>query len=166
MSKDGPGRPCKYFSHVEPYLEQIAAWCRDGATLEDIAKNLDIAISSLCEYKNKYTELTEALKTTKDIADIKVENSLYKRANGYEYTEVTEEPLWNPITGEPVLDKEGNQVIRVTKRVTKQVVPDTTAQIFWLKNRKPKEWRDKQEIENHVSGELNVIQVKLPEELK
>lgn len=27
-------------------------------------------------------------------------------------------------------------------------MPDVTAQIFWLKNRKPVEWRDKQIVES------------------
>lgn len=42
----------------------------------------------------------------------------------------------------------------VTKEVTKEVVPDTTAQIFWLKNRKPNEWREKNSVE--LEGELGV----------
>ena len=66
--------------------------------------------------------------------DRQVENALLKRALGYEYDEITTEY--------------GKEI----KRVTKQVVPDVTAQIFWLKNRKPDQWRDKQQIEH--SGEI------------
>ena len=58
---------------------------------------------------------------------------MLQRALGYEYTETTREYI--PELGE----------MHVTKEVTKQVAPDTTAQIFWLKNRKPQDWRDKQE---------------------
>ena len=65
---------------------------------------------------------------------------MLKRALGYKYTEVTKERI------------EGGFV--VTKEVTKEVVPDTTAQIFWLKNRKPNEWRDKQNVE--LEGEIGV----------
>lgn len=152
-------RPSKYESHVQPKLNLVEAWARDGLTLEDIAKNLGVALSSLCEYKNQFLELSEALKRGKDDIDIIVENSLLKRATGYDYEEVTQEPLYNPITGEPILNEDGTPKISITKIVRKQVVPDTTAQIFWLKNRRPTAWRDKQELEH--SGDLN-IKVTLP----
>lgn len=126
------GRPSKYHTHVEPKLLQIEAWCRDGLTDADICANIDVHVGTFCEYKNKYPELREALKRNKAEADIIVENSLYKRALGYEYDEITYE--------------HGKEV----KRVTKQVAPDTTAQIFWLKNRRPKEWRDRNQTE--ISG--------------
>src|SRR5699024_6503945 len=87
--------------------------------------------------KNKYPEITEALKRGKEVVDREVENALLKRALGYKYKEVTEE------FGE------------VTKVVTKEVQPDTTAQIFWLKNRKPCIWRDKQDIEHSGNMEVN-----------
>ncbi len=65
---------------------------------------------------------------------------MLKRALGYEFKEITQE-----------LTEDG---MRVTKVITKQQAPDTTAQIFWLKNRKPEEWRDKKETE--ITGSLNV----------
>lgn len=134
------GRPSKYESHVKPKLLLIEAWCRDGLTDADICKNIDVHVGTFCEYKNKYPELREALKRSKEAADILVENMLYKRAMGYEFTEVTEE-----LTDNGMVE---------TKRVTKQVAPDTTAQIFWLKNRKPKDWRDRQDL--NVTGTLSV----------
>ena len=124
-------------------LEVIQGWARDGLTDEQIADKMGIHPSTLYEYKKKYPELSESLKKGKEVVDREVENALLKRALGYEYTEVTEE--------------DGV----VTKKVTKEVKPDTTAQIFWLKNRKPKEWRDKQEIEHR--GETK-IKVKLSDE--
>ncbi len=145
----------KYDTHVKPKLLLIEAWARDGLTDEDIYKNLDISHDSFYKYKKEHPELTEALKRGKEEVDVIVENSLFKRALGYDFEEVTQEPLFNPVTGEPILDADGNQKIAVTKIVRKQVVPDTTAQIFWLKNRKPKEWRDKQELEH--SGDLNFV---------
>ena len=129
----------KYESHVLPKLKLVEAWARDGLTLDQIAHNLGINIVSLHRYKNAYSNFSNAIKRGKEEADIEVENSLYKRANGYEYEEVTKEL----VAGE----------LRVTKVVKKQVPPDTVAQIFWLKNRKPAEWRDKQEIAH--SGEVN-----------
>lgn len=79
------------------------------------------------------------LENGKEVIDRQVENSLLKRALGYRYDEVTYE--------------DGVE----TKRVTKEVQPDTTAQIFWLKNRKPNEWRDKQNIEH--SGSVSYEQL-------
>ena len=74
------------------------------------------------------------------VADIQVENALFKSACGYEYEEVTEERKLNPTTGQFEMV--------VTKRVKRQVQPSNTAQIFWLKNRKPDTWRDRREIDN------------------
>ena len=140
-------RPSKYDSHVRPKLNLVEAWARDGLTDEQIAHNLGIGTATYYEYKNKYPEFAEALKNGKDDIDVEVENALLKRAMGYEYEEVTKEPLYNPVTGEPILDENGDPKIVVTKVVKKFVNPDTTAQIFWLKNRRPQAWRDKQEVD-------------------
>lgn len=158
-------RPSKYESHVQPKLNLVEAWARDGLTLEQIAHNLGVALSSLCEYKNNYSELSEALKRGKDDIDIEVENALLKRAMGYEYEEVTQEPLYNPITGEPILDENGNHKIAVTKIIRKMVNPDTTAQIFWLKNRRPAAWRDKQELEHSgtMTNKIDMSQLTIEE---
>ncbi|MEF2243977.1 transposase [Paenibacillus sp. IITD108] len=127
-------RKTKYHTHVEPKLLLIEAWARDGTIDEDIAKKLGVAYSTFKLYKDQYSALSDALKKGKEVADIEVENALFRRALGYRYDEVTYE--------------DGEE----TRRVTKEVQPDVTAQIFWLKNRKPVEWRDKQEIEH--SGKM------------
>jgi hypothetical protein len=80
-------------------------------------------------WKERYPDISDTLKKGKEVIDRQVENALLKRALGYKYDEVT---LENGVE---------------TKRVTKEVVPDTTAQIFWLKNRRPDEWREKQSVE-------------------
>lgn len=134
----------KYESIVKPKLIVIEGWARNGLTDEQIAKNLGIAVSTLNDYKNKYSEFSESLKRGKEVVDIEVENALLKRALGYKYNEVTKELIVNKETGE--------EELKVTKVVTKEVVPDTTAQIFWLKNRKPEDWRDKKDIEH--SGDI------------
>ena len=131
---------------VRDKLELVEAWCRDGLIEEEIAKKLNIGMSTLSKYKVEHVELVEALKRGKEVIDYEVEQKLLKRAMGYDYDEVTKENLLNPITNEFGLE--------VTKVVRKHVLPDTTAQIFWLKNRKPKEWRDKRDIE--MSGETTV----------
>ena len=104
-----------------------------------ICRALGVSAETFCKYKREKAELVEALKVNKQIADLTVENSLYKRAVGYSYTETVKEVK---------TDKDDNIIFKHIKKVEKMVVPDTTAQIFWLKNRKQKEWRDKQEIEN------------------
>jgi transcriptional regulator with XRE-family HTH domain len=131
------GRPSKYETYVQPKLLLIEAWARDGLTVEQIAANLGIAASTIYEYQKDYQELAEALKNGREVIDVMVENALLKAALGYNYTE---EEL-NKITGEPI-------------ELRKVAHPNTTALIFWLKNRKPAQWRDKQEIEQ--TGDLTI----------
>ncbi len=137
----------KYHEWItEEGLLKIEGWARDGLTDEQIAQNIGIHISTLYDWKNKYPELSEALKRGKEVVDRAVENALLKRALGYTYEEKTFEKVWNP-----TLEK----YIKVnTKTVVKQVQPDTTAQIFWLKNRKPETWRDKKDLDVSVNKSL------------
>ncbi|MBS5927024.1 MAG: transposase [Clostridium sp.] len=130
----------KYESIVKPKLIVIEGWARNGLTIEQIAKNLGISKVTFYKYMNEHVELSEHLKKGKEVVDIEVENALLKRALGYKYEEVTKELLKNK--------KTGKEELRVTKVVTKEVQPDTTAQIFWLKNRRPEDWRDKKDIEH------------------
>lgn len=119
----------KYEKWLEPDgLILIEGWARSGLTDEQIAHNIGIHVATLYTWMSKHGEIREALKRGKEVVDFEVENALLKRALGYEYDEITYE--------------NGKE----TKRVRKQVVPDTTAQIFWLKNRKPDEWRDKRNV--------------------
>ena len=106
----------------------LEGWARDGLTDEQIAKNIGINRTTLYDWKKKETNIADALKKGKEIIDFEVENALLKRALGYEYEEETYE----------------NGIL--TKKVKKQVPPDTTAQIFWLKNRKKEQWREKVEV--------------------
>lgn len=115
-------------------LLKIEGWARDGLTDEQIAKNIGISRSTLNVWKDRYSDISDALKKGKDVIDRQVENALLKRALGYEYEEVKEKFEDGVITERTVTKKE--------------VVPDTTAQIFWLKNRKPDKWRDKPAYED------------------
>lgn len=115
-------------------LVKIEAWARDGLTNEQIASNIGISRETLNQWDKRFPDISDALKRGKEVVDIQVENALLKRALGYSYVEVTKERT---------LD--GNRMV-ITKEVTKEVQPDTTAQIFWLKNRKPEMWRDKREV--------------------
>src|SRR5690606_38975175 len=110
---------------------KIEGWAKDGLTDEQIAQNMGISRSTLSDWKNKFPDISNALKKGKEIVDRQVENALLKRALGYKYDEITRElkEVVNPETGEV------EEVLVETKRVTKEVQPDVTAQIFWLKNR-------------------------------
>jgi len=131
----------KWETHVKDKLILVEAWARNGLTDEQIAKNLGISKDTFYKYKKEYTDFSDSLKRGKEVVDIEVENALLKRALGYKYDEVTKER-----------DKDTGELV-VTKVVTKEVVGDTTAQIYWLKNRKPEDWRDKKEIEH--SGNIS-----------
>ena len=126
-------------------LTLIEGWARDGLTNEQIAENLGIGKTTFYKMIKEHSELSEHLKKGKEVIDYEVENALLKRALGYKYEEKTYESIY---------DKELDiHTERLTKRVTKQVAPDTTALIFWLKNRKPKQWRDKVDIEGESNKE-------------
>jgi transcriptional regulator with XRE-family HTH domain len=129
----------------EDGLTKLEAWARNGLTDEQIAHNMGISVRTLSGYKENHLPILQALKRGKEVVDIEVENALYKRAMGYKFKEVTRER---------VKGEDGEYELVVTKEVVKEVAPDTTAQIFWLKNRKPKDWRDKQDIEH--SGDVNI----------
>ena len=122
---------------TEEGLLKVEGWARDGLTNEQIAHNMGITSETLRVWGNKYSAISVALKKGKEVVDRQVENALLKRALGYEYEEVKQ-----------IIEKDekGKDRKRIEKTI-KQVIPDTTAQIFWLKNRKPVEWRDKQEID-------------------
>lgn len=133
----------KYETDVKPRLVEIEAWKRDGLTDEQICKNLGIVKDTFYKYKEKYTDFSDALKKGKEVADIEVENALFKRAIGYKYKEVIKE----------VKEIDGKKSTYV-KEVIKEMAGDVAAQIFWLKNRKSSKWKDKQDIDiedNNVS---------------
>ncbi len=116
-------------------LTLLAGWAREGLTDEQIAHNCNIRRQTLYEWMKKYTDIYDIIKKNKEIVDYEVENALYKRAIGYTYDEVTKEKVKDPLTGEYRMTE--------TKRVTKEVQPDVGAIMCWLKNRKPKTWRDR-----------------------
>lgn len=122
----------KYADWITPEgLLKIEGWARDGLIDEQIAQNIGIRATTLYEWKKRFPQFSEALKRGKEVVDRQVENALLKRALGYEYEEIKEKFEGGILTERTVTKKE--------------VVADTTAQIFWLKNRKPDIWRDKPE---------------------
>lgn len=131
-------RPSKYDPLITPVLARALA--RDGHTDEEIAERLHppIGVATLNRWKSTYPELCEALKDAKAVVDAQVEESLLKRALGFTATETRLEAKSDEY-GRPL---RGGRVIKTTK----EVPPDSTAAIFWLKNRKPDQWRDKQSV--------------------
>lgn len=118
---------------TEDGLLCVEGWARDGLTEGQIAHNMGISEQTLNVWKNRFPEIVESLKKGKAPVDFKVENALLKRALGYTYEEVVRE----------IRELPDGQVEKHTKKTTKIVLPDVTAQIFWLKNRRPDKWRDK-----------------------
>lgn len=144
MKKKKTGRPSKFDSIN---LKQVQRLVIKGFTDKEIADFLEINEDTLHEWKKKHPDFSESLKDWKIEADTKVERSLYDRALGFDYDEVTYEK--SNVGGMGIKLKDGEiQALKhtdtyKTKIVTKKVLGDVTAQIFWLKNRKPKDWRDK-----------------------
>lgn len=132
------GRPPDY---KPEYAEQAAKLCSLGATDQEIADFFEIDVRTVYRWKHDHDEFCQAIKSAKEAADERVERSLYQRAIGYEQKEVkifmpsgAEAPVYAPFTA--------------------KVAPDTTAAIFWLKNRRAGEWRDKSEVEHNVGKDL------------
>lgn len=109
-----------------------------------MASFFDVDTSTLHRWKLEYPEFCDSIKAGKSKADDRVERSLYNRAVGYTYDSekivtLSAGPLGSSIERVPIVE---------------HVPPDTTAMIFWLKNRRKADWRDKQEIEN--TGQVEV----------
>lgn len=132
----GEGRPTKYDPTMNEWVEKLA---KLSVTDAELAEFFGVNEDTINEWKKVHPEFSESLKKGKEYADANVAERLYQRAMGFEHD--SEEIK--------VVSKEGkhagSQVERV--KVRKIYPPDPTAAIFWLKNRKPKEWRDRHEIE-------------------
>ena len=111
-------------------------WARNGLTMVQIASNLGISKDTLYQYIQRYSDFSDALKVSRDEADAQVINAMHQSATGYEYEEDAVTP--------------SGKVVRVHK----YHVPNVSAQIFWLKNRRPSEWRDKQEVQHEMTQSL------------
>lgn len=143
----------KYADWLTPDgLLRVEGWARDGLTDEQIAHNMGVAYSTFRDWLGKFPALTASLKKGKAPVDIEVENALLKRATGY--TVKLKKPIkvktTKRITGKGEVTEE-----RIEYADEEQYIPpDTTAQIFWLKNRRPERWRDKRDEAPQQSNEL------------
>lgn len=135
----------------------VASWARNGLTDQQIAHNIGITPKTLCEWKNKYGEFRDALKKNKEVADSIVENALFIKTQG-QYVNVRK-PMkvkrinYDPDTGKKISEEE--EIVEANELI--YIPADTTAQIFWLKNRRPDRWRAKPELEAVETEEAGVI---------
>jgi transcriptional regulator with XRE-family HTH domain len=131
------GRPTEY---IQKHHCQTGAYLAGkGYTEEQIAEAFGVDASTIWRWKQEHQEFCNAIKSGKDSPDDLVERSLYERATGYTFK------------SEKIFQYQGESVV---VPCVEHVPPDTTAQIFWLKNRRPKQWRDKQELEH--TGEMTI----------
>ena len=123
-----------------------------GATDAEIAEAMHVSRKTICSWKKEHESFANALAEGKEIADSKIERSLYQSAQGYFVIEVS---------------KDGTTKLGDLRTKKRYIPPSTTAQIFWLKNRKREHWRDVSKTE--VTGadgkplEFQQVQVYLPE---
>lgn len=123
----GPGgRPSKF---KPEYVEQARKLAELGATDREAAEFFDVNEATLHRWKHTQAEFCESLKVGKETADARVEQSLYRRAVGYSHDAVK---IFMPAGADAP----------VHAPFVEHHAPDTTAAIFWLKNRRPDVWRD------------------------
>ena len=147
---------CTMEEWTEPdKLLLLEAWARDGLTDEQIAGNMGINVRTLYNWKKRSIPIFQSLKIGKEVADIEVENALRKKALGFREKEQSVS------TRKTVEYENGKRVREITEPIVTEVEkyypPDTTAQIFWLKNRKPDKWRDKQEQKVDLTEAVKII---------
>lgn len=157
-------------------LKKLEEWAVLGLTNPQLAKNIGIGLSTFYAWQARHQEIRDAVKKGKRTADEQVENALFKRAIGYKTTEdeyvhvdmdaeelndfvqieldawKQENPGWTAATRDKFIQGLPTTKKMLVKSKTKFVPPDTVAAIFWLKNRKPEEWRDKRSLE--MSGQV------------
>lgn len=121
------GRPSKYNPE---FVAQAAKLCALGATDVEIADFFEVSVATLNRWKAEHDDFCASIKAAKEIADDRVERSLYQRAIGYEHDDTDIRVI-------------GGEIVQTTIR--KYYPPDTGACAFWLKNRRKNEWRDKVE---------------------
>lgn len=130
----GGGRKTTY---KKEYAELAYNYCLLGATDEQLANFFGVGETTINKWKKAHKEFGESLKKGKAEADARVAQSLYHRALGYSHPE------------EKIFQSEG-EIIRA--ETVKHYPPDPTSMIFWLKNRQPTLWRDKQQLDANVTN--------------
>lgn len=142
--KKSSNKPSRYKSKYNPvWTPQLVFWmARDGLIDEEMAKKLKVASSTFYKWKNEYPEFDEAIKKGKKKPDDLVEDCLFQRATGY----------WHP--KDVIMQYRGKPVVISTMT---HLAPDPTSMIFWLKNRRPKKWRDKHDLAIETDNTLREL---------
>jgi hypothetical protein len=130
----------KYNANTFPLLAE--GYARDGMIDVDIAKRLGISKDTFYKYILKFSDFSDALTRGKAPVDVRVENNMLKRSDGYDYEEVTTE-------------KDGDGNITKTKTITKHMPPDVSASSFWLTHRKKDKWG--KAVEDSIEDSLEDI---------
>lgn len=128
------GRKSEY---QKEYADQALKLCLLGAIDKELAEFFSVSVQTLNKWKKDYPEFLESLKKGKNIADANVAYRLYNRAIGYNCKATKSAATEGKITD--------------SKEYIEHYPPDTTAAIFWLKNRQPEKWRDKKEVDANVN---------------
>lgn len=122
-------------------LLRIKGWARDGLNDEQITDKLGISLSTFYDWQNKFPQFSEAIKDGKAPVDTEVENALLKSALGYYVT--VRKPIKlktkRQLAGKGTIEEE--RIEYVEEQI--YIQPQAVAQLFWLKNRKPAQWREK-----------------------
>ena len=144
--------PSKY----NPAYHDDWAWSLaiKGATNDEIAEAFGITVRTFIRWKQQFPSLAEAVSQVKDIADAKVEKSLYQRAIGYQVTDEERTIEMDPRTGEQRPAK--------VKKTIKNIVPDTMACMYWLNNRKRTHWSQRQEVALSAGDDTEDVVIYLP----
>lgn len=132
------GRPTLY---KKEYDEQARKLCLLGATDAELANFFEVNEDTVHEWKKRHPSFSESIKKGKAQADADVADRLYQRAMGYQHAEVDIRVVDHEIVQTPI---------------TKTYPPDSTAAIFWLKNRQAKKWRDKV-VQEHTGDALGSL---------
>lgn len=142
------GRPSPY---KEEYNEQVYKLCLLGATDKDIADFFDVVESTINKWKIDFPKFSESIKSGKKIADMHLASKLKNRAEG---AVIRQQQAFK--TKEVYYNDDGKRCEREIIQIVdleQEQPPDTTALIFWLKNRKSDSWRDKQEFDHTSKGD-------------
>jgi hypothetical protein len=131
-------------SYKPDFIDQTVKLCRLGATDVELAEFFGVSTKTLYEWKRDNEDFAKAVTVGKDHSDNRVERSLYNKALGYD---VYEEQAVK------VKDPDGSERVEIVQ-VKKHIPPDTTSAIFWLKNRRRKDWSDRKDIV--IDGNLRV----------
>jgi len=150
QEKKRMGRPPENISLYDKYVagreEEIEQACEKGADLKGLANLLGCGLTTLKRIKKNHPKFVELIKVSSEVADDEVVSALYKRALGYDVEETVTEVKVSP---------SGAAQTTYVKKVKKHVPPDTTAMIFWLKNR-TKEWSDRQDVNIDTTQPINI----------